>query len=96
MTKTPKRAERIRAKAEIEELSHSFYEGTALSWLWAFLFGPVYFLAHGFLRLAILIFILDLFIIGFFISPFVAGPAWRAKARTRARNFVLIDRARHH
>lgn len=34
--------------AEARQLAATFNESTGLSWLWAFLFGPIYFWVHGF------------------------------------------------
>jgi hypothetical protein len=62
-----------------------FDESTGASWFWALLFGPLYYIAHGFWKQAVLVFILNLFIIGFIVSPFLAYPAWRERAKATAQ-----------
>ena len=79
--------------AEIDEVALSVNESTGLSWLWAFLFGPIYFAVHGFWGRALLVFLLSFIIIGFLIAPFLAYPAWKGRARERAERLILIDRA---
>lgn len=68
-------------------------QSTKLSWLWALLFGPVYFAVHGFWGRAVLIFILNFFIIGYFIAPFIVYPSWRERARRDALDYVTVARA---
>jgi len=86
--------ERVRInQAKIEELSESFNESTGFSWLWAFLFGPIYFAVHGFWSRAALVLVLNLIIIGWFIAPFLAYPAWRIRAREKAERALLLDAA---
>ena len=88
-------AEAAADKAEIAELAKSFNESTGLSWLWAFLFGPIYYAVHGFWGRAALVFVLNfVFFIGFVVSPFLAYPAWRAKAEAKAANLITIDKFR--
>ena len=70
--------------ARFRRLASEFDESTPLSWLWAFLFGPLYFGYHGFMKRAILLIFLNLILIGFIIAPFLAYPAWRARALERA------------
>ena len=53
---------------------------TGLSWLWAFLFGPLYFAAHGFWQRAAIAFALGLTMVGIIVWPFMAYPAWRKRA----------------
>jgi hypothetical protein len=81
-------------KAEVAELSRSFNDSTSLSWLWAFLFGPIYFAVHGFWGRAVLVFVLNLVFIGPLVAPFLAYPAWRQRAEERAANMLLIDKFR--
>jgi hypothetical protein len=81
-------------KANIAELARSFDDSTGLSWLWAFLFGPIYFAVHGFWGRAAIVFVLNFFIIGFFVAPFLAYPAWRSRAEERAANMVTLDKFR--
>ncbi|MDK3075895.1 DUF2628 domain-containing protein, partial [Sedimentitalea sp. JM2-8] len=78
------RVERLKAEAaatkiEADVLAENFNESTGVSWLWAFLFGPIYFAVHGFWGRAVLVLVLNFFIIGFIVSPFLAyalaGPA---------------------
>lgn len=79
-------------QAKIEELAESFDESTGLSWLWAFLFGPIYFAVHGFYSRAVLVFVLWwIFFIGFVVAPFLAYPAWRARAKEKAERALLLD-----
>ena len=97
MTDTSSRIERLKSeqvasKAEAELLADSFNESTSVSWLWAFLFGPLYFLAHGFWQRALIIFVLNFIIIGFFIAPFLAYPAWRKRAIEKAEKMILVDK----
>lgn len=81
-------------KAEAELLAPTFDESTKASWFWAFLFGPLYFLAHGFWGRALILFVLNLFIIGFFVGPFLAYPAWRERALKKAEQMIAVDRMR--
>jgi hypothetical protein len=62
-----------------------FDESTSLSWLWAFICGPLYFAWHGFWGRAVLVFILNLMLIGFILAPFLAYPAWRERAKAAAQ-----------
>ena len=81
-------------KAEVGLVADAYDESTGLSWLWAFLFGPLYFLAHGFWQRALLVLALNFLIIGFVVAPFLAYPAWRARATEKAEKMVLVDAAR--
>ena len=81
-------------KAEVELVADQFNESTSLSWLWAFLFGPIYFAVHGFWGRAVLVFVLNFLIIGFFVAPFLAYPAWRQRAEEKAEKAILLDRVR--
>lgn len=86
--------ERVRVnQAKIEQLADSFNESTGLTWLWAFLFGPIYFAVHGFWSRAALILVLNFIIIGFLVSPFIAYPAWRNRAKEKAERALLLDAA---
>ena len=67
-----------------------FDESTALSWFWALLFGPLYYIAHGFWKQAVLIFFLNLILIGILVSPFLAYPAWRERAKEKADKERMI------
>jgi hypothetical protein len=80
--------------AEIDLMAETLDESTGVSWLWAFLFGPLYFLAHGFWQRALVVFLLNLIIIGFLVAPFLAYPAWRGRARDRAEKMILVDSVR--
>lgn len=82
-------------KAEIESLSSQFDESTGASWLWAFLFGPIYFAFHGFWGRAAIVLLLNFVIIGFIVAPFLAYPAWKARALEKAEKALLLDRARN-
>lgn len=81
-------------KAMVSELSRSFDESTGASWFWAFLFGPIYFAAHGFWGRAVIVLLLNIVVIGFFVAPFLAYPAWRKRAEQRAQNMVDVDKFR--
>lgn len=74
--------------AEFDKLTDVYNESTRLSWLWAFLFGPIYFAVFGFWGRAAIILLLNFVIIGFIIAPFMAYPAWRARAEKRALQAV--------
>lgn len=52
---------------------------TKLTWLWSFLFGPIYFMWHRFWGYAFLLFVLNLLLVGFVVSPFLAYKAWRER-----------------
>lgn len=81
------------SKAEIELIAETYNESTGLSWLWAFLFGPLYYWVNGFVGLGFLIFFLNFIIIGFLISPFLVYPAWRKRAKARAEKLHAFSRA---
>lgn len=61
-----------------------FYAGTWLSPVWAFLFGPWYYLRHGFMREFFLTALLMPFGIGLLLSPILARSAWERRAIDRA------------
>lgn len=84
-------ASRVAARAVADSLD----ESTGLSWLWALLFGPLYYLAHGFYARALVVLLLDLMVIGFVVSPFLAYPAWRKRALARAEVMLRVDRGGH-
>lgn len=88
------KGETLVAKAEAAALAATFSESSGLSWLWAFLFGPIYFAVHGFWSRAIVVLILNVFVIGFLIAPFLAYPAWRKRAEEKAQQLLLIDSIR--
>lgn len=93
------RVERLKSEAqatrlEANELADTLNESTGVSWLWAFLFGPLYFAAHGFWSRALIIFVLNFFFIGFILAPFMAYPAWRERARKKAEQMITIDKMR--
>jgi hypothetical protein len=67
-----------------------FDRSTSLSWLWAFLCGPLYFAWHGFWGKAALVFFLNLALIGFIVAPFLAYPAWRERAKAEAQQERMI------
>jgi len=91
---------RLRREAEVSRvearaLADSFDESTGLSWLWALLFGPFYYLVHGFYARALVVLVLYLMGIGVFVSPFLAYPAWRKRALARAEVMLRVDRGGH-
>ena len=57
-------------------------------------FGPIYFAVHGFWSRALVLLLLNIIVIGFFIGPFMAYPAWRKRAEERATQLLLIDNIR--
>ena len=75
-------------QAKVDALAEKLNESTGLSWLWAFLFGPIFFIVNGMYRHAAIIFLLNLVLIGIIVAPFMAYPAHRAKARARAEAMV--------
>ncbi len=75
------RAESQETRLEAEVLAESFDESTGASWFWALLFGPLYFAVHGFWGRAVLLLALNLVVIGFFVAPFLAYPAWKDRAK---------------
>ena len=86
-------ADRIAAdKAELSLMTEELNESTALTWLWAFLFGPLYFVFHGFWGRAFIVFMLNVVLIGWLVSPFLAYPAWRKRAELKAERMMLLDR----
>ncbi|MEQ3626681.1 MAG: DUF2628 domain-containing protein [Celeribacter sp.] len=88
------KAESAATKLEAEILAENFDDSTGLSWLWAFLFGPIYFAVHGFWGRALLILVLNFVVIGFFVAPFLAYPAWRRRAKNRAERMLTLDKIR--
>lgn len=86
--------EAVANKAEADVLADTFDDSTGVSWLWAFLFGPIYFAVHGFWGRALLVFLLNFLIIGFFVSPFLAYPAWRDRAQKKADKMLMVDSVR--
>ena len=75
-------------QAKIETLAAQMNESTGLSWLWAFIFGPLWFAFHGFWGRAVLVFALNFVLIGFIVAPFLAYPAWRERAREKAERAI--------
>jgi hypothetical protein len=67
-----------------------FNQSTGLSWFWALLFGPLYYIAHGFWKQAALVFLLNLVLIGFIVSPFLAYPAWEERAKADAEKERML------
>lgn len=95
MTQEPDLTARIMADtAEKELVAEQLNESTGLSWLWAFLFGPIYFAVHGFWGRAGIVLLLNFVIIGFIVAPFLAYPAWRGRAEEKAEKMMLLDRVR--
>ena len=83
-------------KAEMRQLAATFNDSTGLSWLWALLFGPIYFRVHGFVARGFILLGITVVTFGFggLIAPFIAYPAWRKRAEAKARDMVAISRAR--
>ena len=65
-----------------------FDESTGLTGVWAFCFGFFYFLAHGMIKQAVIVFLVSCTLVGMFVTPFIApGMArrvWRQRAEERA------------
>ncbi len=80
-------------RAELELLAETYNESTGLSWLWAFLFGPLYFWVNGFVGYGFLIFFLNFIIIGFVVAPFLAYPAWRKRSMDKAKKLHAVNKA---
>jgi hypothetical protein len=80
-------------KAEIELIAETYNESTGLSWLWAFLFGPLYFWVNGFVARGFVVLLLNLVFIGFLIAPFLAYPAWRKRSMEKASKLHLVNKA---
>lgn len=89
------RREAAASRAEAWQLADSFDDSTALSWFWALLFGPFYYLVHGFYARALVVLVLYLMGIGVLVSPFLAYPAWRKRALGRAEVMLRVDRGGH-
>ena len=83
----------IADKAEIELIADAHDESTNMSWLWAFLFGPIYYWVHGFVGRGFIIFFLNFVVIGIIISPFLARPAWRERALVKAEKLHAVNAA---
>lgn len=83
-------------QAETRQLAATFNESTGLSWLWAFLFGPIYFWVHGFVARGFVLLVICMVTLGFgiLLAPFIVYPAWRKRAEAKARDLVAISRAR--
>ncbi|MEO0679862.1 MAG: hypothetical protein AAF192_05540, partial [Pseudomonadota bacterium] len=88
-------ASRIAAnQAEAEIVADRVDESTSLSWLWAFLCGPLYFAFWGFWGRAVVVFVLNFALVGFLLAPFLAYPAWRGRALEKAEKLLLLESAR--
>ncbi|MEM6422573.1 MAG: hypothetical protein AAF698_08285 [Pseudomonadota bacterium] len=74
---------------EIEIVAETVDESTGISWLWALLFGPLYFAVWGFWAKAALVLCLNFLLIGFAVAPFLAYAAWKARAREKAERLLL-------
>lgn len=81
-------------EAQIAAWADEMDESTRLTWLWALLFGPLYFLAHGFRGQAALVLVLDLALVGLVAAPFLAHLAWRRRGQERAAWLSLMLRSR--
>lgn len=81
-------------KAEAELLKKSFKESTGLTWLWALLFGPIYFWVHGFVLMGFVVLIIAVatFGVGILAAPFIAYYAWGDRAKKKAENAVAVSR----
>jgi len=80
-------------KAEIELIAETYDESTGLSWLWAFIFGPIYFWVNGFVARGFVVLLLNFVIIGFIVSPFLAYPAWKKRSLAKATKLHTVNKA---
>ena len=83
----------LASKAELELIADAHNESTGLSWLWAFLFGPLYFWVHGFVGRGFVVLLLNFIVIGFIVAPFLAYPAWRKRAMAKAQKLHAVSLA---
>ncbi len=76
----------------IAERTADMDESTGLSWLWCFLFGPLWFLFIGSGKWALISFIAAIFTIGLsmFVMPFFAYKAHRDVARKNAISITSV------
>ncbi len=88
-------ADAVAAREAVSEvLEQDFDQSTRMSWVWALAFGPFYFAAHAFWVRAAVVAVLCLVLVGFVVAPFLAYPAWRARAAEDARRCFLPVRPR--
>jgi hypothetical protein len=80
-------------KAEIDLIAETYDESTGLSWLWAFLFGPIYFWVNGFVARGFVVLLLNFVVIGFIVAPFLAYPAWKKRAYAKAEKLHMVNKA---
>ncbi len=80
-------------KAEIELIAETYNESTGFIWLWAFLFGPIYFWVNGFVARGFVVLLLNLIVIGFIVAPFLAYPAWRKRSMEKATKLHMVNKA---
>jgi len=71
-------------ESEIERMAEHMNESTSLSWFWAFMFGPLWFLYIGSYRWALIALALCFLVIGIVVNPFLAYAAHRSVARQKA------------
>ena len=64
-----------------------------LSWLWASLFGPVFFLVSGFVALGLFFLALNIVVIGSYIATYTAYKAWRKRALESAEKLNVVNKA---
>ena len=83
-------------KAQAELLKDSFKESTGLTWLWSFLFGPIYFWVHGFIALGFVQLIISIatYGVGILAAPFLAYYAWNNRAKKKAENAIAVSKLR--
>ena len=91
----------IGEKAELDLVEEAHNDSSGLSWLWAFLFGPIYYWVHGFVGIGFGLIGIAIFLallhpaISFltpFVSAFMAYPAWRKRARKKAEKLVAVSK----
>ena len=83
-------------RAEADLLKDTFKESTGLTWLWALLFGPLYFWVHGFWGFGFIVLIISIptLGLGLIAAPFLAYYAWSKKAEKKAENMVTVAKLR--
>lgn len=87
MTDNSRIDEAVTREKEIEAVAAQMNESTGLTWLWAFLFGPIYFWVHGFVGAGFLAILTQILII---VNPIMAYALWRKRARQKAELHLMM------
>ena len=80
-------------KAEIVPNAETDNGPIDLSWLWASLFGPVFFWVNGFVALGFFFLALNIVVIGSYIATYTAYKAWRKRALESAEKLNVVNKA---